>query len=180
VTTTELLARLRELGITIRAEGGALNVNAPAGALTLELRTAITQHKAEIIDLLSQSGGQRSSARIAPRISGEGPRRGPLALPQQRMWFFERAQPGTSVMNISVAMRLHGEIDPDKLTQALALLARRHEALRTRIEDGGNGPEQVIELDPPLPFRQTDVSHLDASHSESRKRTARDRRGGRG
>jgi len=162
VTTTELLAHLRARGITLSAEGGALKVSAPAGALTPELRSDLAARKAELIELLEQARRQRPASQPSrPRSSGV--QRAPLALPQQRMWFFERAQPGTSVMNISLAVRLRGPVDDARLEEALQRLAARHETLRLRIEDGAQGPQQVAEPDVPVPLTRVDLRGSGAS-----------------
>ena len=49
MTVAELLSKLRSLEVKIWAENGELYCNAPQGALTAELRAALTKHKAEIL-----------------------------------------------------------------------------------------------------------------------------------
>ncbi len=103
---------------------------------------------------------------VSRRRTEGAAQRGPLALQQQRMWFFERAQPGTSVMNIAVGIRMRGAIDDQALEHALRLLASRHDMLRVQIEDVGNGPEQIVQPDASFPFSQIDLRRREPADAE--------------
>lgn len=50
---------------------------------------------------------------------------------QKRLWFLEQLNPGTSVYNISGAVRISGTLDVDFLKKSLAEVIQRHESLRT-------------------------------------------------
>ncbi len=71
----------------------------------------------------------------------------PLSFAQQRLWFLDRLQPGSSSYNMPMAYRLRGRLEPGLLAAALGEIVRRHEALRTRFAEGVTGPVQLI--DPP-------------------------------
>ncbi|HEX8246379.1 MAG TPA: amino acid adenylation domain-containing protein, partial [Longimicrobium sp.] len=68
----------------------------------------------------------------------------PLSFAQERLWFMDRLQPGSSFYNIPVARRLHGALDPDALERALGETVRRHEVLRTVFAERDGAPVQVI------------------------------------
>lgn len=53
MTPQALLSRLAALNVTLTSAGDRLRVEAPAGALTDELRAALAEHKAALLDLLS-------------------------------------------------------------------------------------------------------------------------------
>jgi len=55
MTAAKLLSELRSLDIKIWSDNGELFCNAPKGALTADLRAAISQHKAEILAFLSDA-----------------------------------------------------------------------------------------------------------------------------
>jgi hypothetical protein len=55
---SELLTHLLKLGFTLRPEGDKLHV-APRSALTPELRTAIAEHKRELMALLQAGEGHK-------------------------------------------------------------------------------------------------------------------------
>ncbi|GHC47315.1 hypothetical protein GCM10010507_23580 [Streptomyces cinnamoneus] len=67
-----------------------------------------------------------------------------LAGVQHRLWRRHLQHPRPEVCNASVRLDLTGELDPDALAGALGLLARRHDALRSRITETDEGPRQQI------------------------------------
>ncbi len=52
MTAHELLATCRQAGIVLRARGDALEVDAPRGVLTPELRAALVHHKPDLLAAL--------------------------------------------------------------------------------------------------------------------------------
>jgi amino acid adenylation domain-containing protein len=96
------------------------------------------------------------AARIAAarRLDGESgppallpvPRDGdpPLSYAQQRLWILDRIEPGSAAYNLSVAVRLQGELDPEALAASLGEIVRRHETLRTTFAPAGDEPVQRI------------------------------------
>jgi TubC N-terminal docking domain len=52
-TAYETLREAQDLGIDIAANDGNLHVKAPAGVMTLELKRALKQHKADILYILA-------------------------------------------------------------------------------------------------------------------------------
>ena len=56
MTSSETLAELERLGVVLEPNGDKLRYRAPQGALTPELREAITENKAEIISTLRRLG----------------------------------------------------------------------------------------------------------------------------
>ncbi|WP_164001216.1 condensation domain-containing protein, partial [Pyxidicoccus caerfyrddinensis] len=57
--------------------------------------------------------------------------RAPASFAQERMWVQERLAPGSATLNVSVSVRLSGQLDDAALRAALNELVRRHETLRT-------------------------------------------------
>ncbi|MCA1568706.1 MAG: condensation domain-containing protein, partial [Acidobacteria bacterium] len=55
----------------------------------------------------------------------------PLSFAQQRLWFIDQVNPGSSAYNIAEAIRLKGRLDIAALEQTLSEVVRRHEVLRT-------------------------------------------------
>ncbi|KAB8044123.1 non-ribosomal peptide synthetase, partial [Janthinobacterium rivuli] len=120
---------------------------------------------------------QRLAAGAAPQISmsdavGALP---PLAdgtpLPQspaqQRMWFFERLQPGTGAYHLYQHCRLSGALDAAALEAAFAAIVARHAALRTGFGEEGGQPLQTVAAHAPFTLQRLDLSQLDfaAAHA---------------
>jgi len=82
----------------------------------------------------------------------------PLSLAQERLWLHERLEPGSYIT--PVAVRLEGRLDLPALIHALAGLATRHEALRTRFPARDGGAVQEILPSGDLPFLRVDLRAL--------------------
>ncbi|MBD2468777.1 non-ribosomal peptide synthetase [Nostoc sp. FACHB-145] len=68
----------------------------------------------------------------------------PLSFAQQRLWFLDQLQPGSSAYNLSRAVRLQGQLNLAALEQSFNEIIRRHEALRTAFVSVDGEPKQVI------------------------------------
>jgi non-ribosomal peptide synthetase component F len=76
------------------------------------------------------------------------------------MWLLDRLEPGSTAYSMPRVWRIPGPLDAAALERALDELVRRHETLRTHLEERGEEPVQVVA--PPAPFRLevTDLSAL--------------------
>src|SRR5947207_4206804 len=69
----------------------------------------------------------------------------PLSFAQQRLWFLDQLEPGSTAYLIPSAYRLLGEaLDPQCLDQSLQELIQRHESLHTTFIGREGQPVQVI------------------------------------
>ncbi|MCG8620153.1 MAG: amino acid adenylation domain-containing protein, partial [Desulfobacterales bacterium] len=55
----------------------------------------------------------------------------PMSFAQERLWFLDQLIQDTPLYNISMAVNLKGELDPDVFARAFREIVRRHEVLRT-------------------------------------------------
>ncbi|AEI67139.1 non-ribosomal peptide synthase/polyketide synthase [Corallococcus macrosporus] len=92
------------------------------------------------------------------RVERTGPL--PLSFAQQRLWFLDQLEPGSSSYNIPVAVKLTGEVRVEALRQAFKALVLRHESLRTTFRDNGGEPVQVIAADSPVQLSVVDLTAL--------------------
>src|SRR5450432_747792 len=62
----------------------------------------------------------------------------PASFAQQRLFFLDQIEPGSSLYNVPAALRIDGVLDTDVLEKSLAEIVRRHEILCTtfRLVDG--------------------------------------------
>src|SRR5215510_14367522 len=118
MTTNEFLDQLGELGIRIRAEGERIRLNAPKGVLTPALRKELTQRKEEILIILRDNDVQRTLKRTRlAQVLKQGDL--PLSFTQQRLWFLDQLEPGSSAYTIAAWRRFSGSHDLTALTNAL-------------------------------------------------------------
>ena len=98
----------------------------------------------------------------------------PLSFAQQRLWLLDRLEPGGSVYNIPLAVRLSGPVDAGALERALETVIDRHEALRTRFPEAGGGAVQEIAPRRGPALMRVDLSALPAGlrERELRRRLA--------
>ena len=68
----------------------------------------------------------------------------PLSFAQQRLWFLDQLEPGSAFYNVSLALRLIGELNVSALESSLNEVIRRHEILRTNFVAMAGRPSQVI------------------------------------
>jgi amino acid adenylation domain-containing protein len=113
---------------------------------------------AALIETLGGGDGRKEAPPILPRRGGEPL---PLSFAQQRLWFLDRFQPGSSAYNLPAPLRIRGPLWVAALAAALQEIVRRHEALRTTFPAGDGGqPEQVVAPPGPLPLPGVDLSGL--------------------
>ncbi|MFE6049723.1 amino acid adenylation domain-containing protein [Kitasatospora sp. NPDC056446] len=93
---------------------------------------------------LLRDGGTADRRRPALTAAAVRPEPLPLSYAQQRLWFLREWEQGGATYNIPLALRLRGPLDEDALRAALADVAGRHEALRTRYPAVDGEPHQEI------------------------------------
>ncbi|MEU7898409.1 amino acid adenylation domain-containing protein [Nonomuraea sp. NPDC049152] len=101
----------------------------------------------------------------------------PASSGQERMWFLARFEPDLAVYNIGMLMPMTARqpVDPRRLEQAIDLVVRRHEALRTTFEFRDGQVTQIVTGSaPPARVTETDLTHLpEAEREPELKRLAR-------
>ena len=93
----------------------------------------------------ARSGGADASRRLRVRsVTREAATGIALSFAQQRLWFLDQLEPGSSFYNLPVALRLLGGLDIGALEKALNEIIKRHESLRTKFATVAGQPVQVI------------------------------------
>ena len=143
-TASELLQQLRSIGVQLALDGETLKLNAPKGALTVELQAQLREAKPQILELLREMRGHGGLAGAAPIARVERRPRMPLSLAQQRLWFLYKMDPTSAAYSMLFLLRMDGTLDVEALEQALAAIVRRHESLRTIFAESEGEPSTVI------------------------------------
>ncbi|CPR10715.1 peptide synthetase [Mycobacterium bohemicum DSM 44277] len=80
---------------------------------------------------------------------------------QARMWFVQAADPSGALLNVCVSYRITGDVDLDRLREAVDAVARRHRVLRTTYAVGAEGdPKPVVRDDLRPGWAQHDLTDL--------------------
>ncbi|AJQ95477.1 non-ribosomal peptide synthetase [Gynuella sunshinyii] len=86
----------------------------------------------------------------------------PLSYAQQRMWFMQQLEPGSAVWHLAAAVRLTGDVQPQRIEAAWNQLLARHEILRSGFVVVDEMPCQHILPHLTLPLTQLDLrGHAD-------------------
>ena len=106
----------------------------------------------------------------------------PVSFAQERFWFLDRLEPGSTAYNIPAALAMRGRLAVPALAAALGAIVRRHETLRTTFEltapsppAGGEGAlVQRVRPAPPdgarFPLPVVDLSALPPARREGEAR----------
>jgi amino acid adenylation domain-containing protein len=99
----------------------------------------------------------------------------PCSFAQERLWVLHQVEEVGAAYHVPTATRMRGPLDAGALARALGALVRRHEALRTTLAAGPDGPVQRVHPPAPVALPSDDLSHLapQAREAEAR-RIARD------
>ncbi|HEV7376650.1 MAG TPA: condensation domain-containing protein, partial [Pyrinomonadaceae bacterium] len=115
--------------------------------------------------LLQKQGVTTSRLPIAPRKSSTGQM--PLSFAQQRLWFLDQLEPGSSFYNIFDTLSFDEPLDVPALERSLNEVVRRHEVLRTTFTIVNGQPVQMIAPSLKLPLQVIDLSNLSPLEKET-------------
>lgn len=141
--TSELYARLKNLGIVLSVNDGRLDIQAPEGVLGEELINEIRGRKVELIDLIQSYKRQQKGFASIPRIELQESYL--LSSAQKRLWVLNQFEKESAAYNRTAVYSFSGVLDIAALSYAFDNLIKRHEILRTVFrEDEQAGARQCI------------------------------------
>lgn len=152
-----LLTTLSNKGVKLCINGSSLEIDAPKGVITLELRQSLTEHKTEILKLLNQDSVSVSS--IFPTITPAPELRyEPFPLTDMQYAFWVGRSGVLELGNVAN----HGyyeiegkDLNLERLNWALQQLIERHDMLRAVVLP--NGQQQVKKTVPPYQMKVVDL-----------------------
>jgi amino acid adenylation domain-containing protein len=106
---------------------------------------------AKHVDLLLHSKSQNDSLPVIRKRSIDDG--SPLSLAQEALWFLDRLAPNSGAYTTYPYLKVHGPLDINVLSQALAAVVARHDVLRTTFPEIDAQPKQLV------------ASHLDCNVS---------------
>ncbi|MCX7595078.1 MAG: amino acid adenylation domain-containing protein [Fischerella sp.] len=153
-----LLTSLCERGVKLSANGDLLDVDAPKGVMTPELRNSLAEHKAELLALLGQNNTNASLTSLPTIVPAPESRHQPFPLTDMQYAFWVGRSGVLELGNVAN----HGyyeieckNLNIEKLNGALQKLIERHDMLRAVVLP--NGQQQVLEQ---VPFYTIEVLDL--------------------
>jgi amino acid adenylation domain-containing protein len=123
--------------------------------------------RALIEAMLRKEGIVSAAPDQIPSRGDRGP--APLSFAQQRLWFFDQFEPGSSVYNLTAAIAFEGKLDIAALERTFNVIVQRHEALRTTFDFHDGQPVQIIAPVQTIGMRLIALSHL--QHDEQQTKT---------
>src|SRR5689334_18531349 len=97
---------------------------------------------ARLAQRLGRKAEESEKPHTIPRRASDGPV--PLSFAQQRLWFLDQLEPGSTAYNMPTGLRLLGKLNVTALERSFTEVMRRHEVLRTRFESVAGTPVQVL------------------------------------
>src|SRR5215212_2808233 len=94
------------------------------------------------------------------RRKASEPKHFPASFAQERLWFLDQLQPGSSTYNVPAVLPLNFPVNLAALEQSLNEIVRRHEVLRTTFAMVDGQPMQVIAPVLPIGLRVVELWQL--------------------
>ncbi|HEX8709306.1 MAG TPA: condensation domain-containing protein, partial [Pyrinomonadaceae bacterium] len=123
-----------------------------------------------IIELAANAFAQLSAttrAAATPNAASEAISEHPLSHGQKALWFLHQLAPESAAYNLSAAVRLLSEVDPQALQRTFQALVDRHPSLRTTFSASSAEPVQRIHY-MSVNFQHEDASQLDDAQLNQR------------
>ncbi len=157
-----LITNLSAQGVKLSANGDLLDIDAPKGVITLELRSSLAEHKTELLTLLGNNSKNANS--IPTIVPAPELRYQPFPLTDMQYAFWVGRSGVLELGNVAN----HGyyeieckSLDLKQLNWALQKLIERHDMLRAVVLP--NGQQQVLEQ---VPFYTIEVLDLQGQGEE--------------
>ncbi len=110
----------------------------------------------------------RTGAAAPPLVRHAGSNETPLSFAQQRLWFLDQLEPGSTAYNLALGVRLSGRLDRAALRRALGEVVRRHEVLRSSFPAPDGLAVQRVAADYELVVEEIELSELGERELERR------------
>jgi len=165
VKIEEIFIKLSEKGVHVYLDGEKLKTKSLKKTISPELVAIMRENKERIIEYLinennlkqSSSKNKRTKIRTVSRNSTSFP----LSFAQQRLWFIDQLDGGSSAYNIPIVLPINRKFDFKAAEQAFCRIIQRHEPLRSIFREEDGGPVQVIKNEFDFELIHYDLTALD-------------------
>jgi NRPS condensation-like uncharacterized protein len=125
---------------------------------------------AKLAQWVEQALGKEEGRAMPALVTQARPEALPLSFAQQRLWFLDQLEPGSTTYLIPSALRVGGVVDVQALESSLQELIRRHESLRTLFVEQAGQPMQVIQPVYRAPLPVIDLQGVEPARREQEVR----------
>jgi amino acid adenylation domain-containing protein len=163
--TQELLAELNRRGIKLRLADGRMDVLAPAGSLTAELRERLKGNRDQLIALLREAESGGDLPEITPR---PGELYEPFALTDIQHAYWVGRSPAAELGGVGTHYYVEIErqgLDLERLAQSLRLVIDRHDMLRAVVKP--DGLQRILSEVPDFQIQVADLRALSPRSAEA-------------
>ena len=169
-----LLNNIAQKGVKLASNGDSLDVDAPKGVLTPELRDSLIKHKAKILELIRQNSF--NSTALPPIVPEPDQRYQPFPLTDMQHAFWVGRSGVFELGNVANHgyYEIEGKnLDLARLNDGLQKLIDRHDMLRAVVLP--DGQQQILATVPPYQIAVLDLRGKDEKEIELELKAIRDR-----
>ncbi|MEI5640035.1 MULTISPECIES: amino acid adenylation domain-containing protein [unclassified Pseudoalteromonas] len=158
----DLYNQLISEGALVFIENGKLKAKSSKGHLDKETVQIIKENKDALMEFLQHKDSELSVQKIKKRNSDNIAQLEVCSFAQQRLWFMDKLQGGSSEYNMPMALRVSGSLDLTLVEQVLSTIVARHEVLRSvYVEEDGQVKQKIKPMsEVAVEVVQEEVSHL--------------------
>jgi len=160
MNVTRLLIELKRRGISLWHDQGKLKAFVPKNEqVTPEEKDFIDGKRPVILDVLEKNGVLTKEDFLRRTIYRDCNDTGTwqLSFAQERLWFIEQYEGGSSAYSVPMAFDLGEDVDMDAFRKSIAAIVARHEVLRTVFRKDRDGNEYQLVLEGPPSIREVRI-----------------------
>ncbi|MBU2346700.1 MAG: amino acid adenylation domain-containing protein, partial [Gammaproteobacteria bacterium] len=156
----QLLGRLKDTGAKINLVDGEVKLALPK-SVSDSLKAELVERKAELKYYLETLFKLKETIpKIIPQHIEQG--EVPLSYAQQRLWFINQLNPGSTEYNMQSVLTIQGYLDVDLVEQSFRLITDRHQILRTVYRTSGHDIVQCIQKQHNFALTRHDLTQFSA------------------
>ncbi|PAJ75705.1 hypothetical protein CJF42_03480 [Pseudoalteromonas sp. NBT06-2] len=162
----ELLLACKENGILLHLNGDKLKVDAPEGAMSVEIMEQLKHHKSELIELLIDLQVPKNT----PLVKVPDDQNVQVTFEQRGLWYIDKLTENNSAYNMTAGLKLTGKLNLTALQQALTEIIHRHESLRTVVVEQEG--DLVLKVNPSTEYKLDKIDHTSYQEDSEKQQAA--------
>ena len=132
----------------------------------------LSDKRRSLLEAELRKRGLATTATIPPLVRVDRSGELPLSFGQERLWFLDQLEPGSSAYNMARAFQVDGALDVGALERALQTIVDRHEVLRTSYQAANGRPSAVLAPIAPFSIRFESFTTSPTPEADARRAAA--------